>query len=266
MGRITILMSCYNCEKTIDKAVHSILSQTFEDWILFLCDDGSSDNTKGIIAEYSRKYSNKIKCFYNQENKGLTYSLNSMIDHVKSEYIARMDADDIAINTRFEKQISFLEKHQQFSFCGSWINKFDEGGIYSTSKYKEVPINKDFYWNSPFVHPTIMIRSKIIKGVSGYRDIKKTLRCEDYDLWFRLYEKGYKGYNIQESLLNYYEGRYSFNKRKFKYRLNESRIRLEGYKRLHLYPLGLIYVIKPLIIGLIPAKSLNRIKRNLYGK
>lgn len=266
MNEITILMPCYNCEKTIDKVIESILLQTYKNWILFLCDDGSSDNTKEKIREYCEKYPEKIKGFYNQENRGLTYSLNEMIKNVETKYIARMDSDDMAINTRLEKQFSFLEGNSQFSFCGSWIDKFDEDGVYCTIKYKEIPEIKDFYWNSPFAHPTIMIKTEVMMNLSGYRDIKKTLRCEDYDLWFRLYEHGYKGYNIQETLLEYYEGRYSFVKRKFRYRFNESKVRFEGYKKLKLYPLGYLYVIKPLVVGLIPGKLLNRIKRNLNNE
>lgn len=263
MNRITILMSCFNCEETIDRAINSLFSQSYPNWILFLCDDGSSDNTKEKILQYSIKYPEKIKVFLNEKNEGLTYSLNKMIKDVKTEYIARMDSDDVSIYSRLEKQISFLDSNPEFSFCGSYIDKFDENGVYCTFKYIEKPQSKDFYWNSPYAHPTVMIKTKAILEVFGYRDIEKTVRCEDYDLWFRLYEKGYKGYNIQEPLLQYYEGRNSFNKRKFKYRINECKIRFEGFKRLNLYPLGIIYVVKPLIVGVIPGRILNKLKRNL---
>lgn len=263
MNTITVIMSCYNCESSIDRSIQSILDQTYDKWMLYMCDDGSSDGTKDKLYEYANVYSNKIKVFINEQNQGLTYSLNKMLEAVETDYIIRMDADDIAMKTRFHKQFEFLEQHEEFSFCGSWVDKFDEDGVYGSVKYAEFPTKKDFYWNSPFAHPTIMIRSSVLKGMGGYRDIPKTVRCEDYDLWFRLYENNYIGYNIQEPLLEYYEGRESFVKRKFKYRINESKVRFEGYHRLHLYPKGYLYVMKPLILGLLPAKFISKVKRNL---
>lgn len=260
-NKITIIMGAYNVADTVGRAIDSLVAQTCDEWLLLICDDGSCDDTYGVIKSYEQRYPDKIHTYQNDKNHGLTYTLNFLVEKVQTEYIARMDADDVSIDDRLKKQMQFLDEHREYAFVGSSINKFDEGGIYCTCKMKEKPEKKDFLWNSPFVHPTIMIRTKSLREVGGYRDIPKTFRCEDYDLWFRLYEKGYKGFNINEVLLNYYEGQESFPKRKFIYRINEMRVRFEGYKRLNLFPIGIIYVIKPLLVGIIPIGVQKRIKK-----
>ena len=141
------------------------------------------------------------------------------------------------------------------------IMKCDEDGYFAKTIYPEEPTRKSFLWNSPFAHPTVMIRSNVIKQMNGYKDEPRTLRCEDYDLWMRIFENGYKGYNIQDPLLEYYEGRFSYSKRKFKYRIAEMRTRYSGFRALGLLPQGLPYVIKPLIVGLIPIKCMQKIKQ-----
>lgn len=261
MPKISVIMGIYNSDSAdiLKRAIDSILNQTFDDFEFIICEDGSTNNTYHIIEEL---ISNDNRCvlLQNKTNKGLTYSLNKCLSRCTGEYIARMDADDISEPNRFEKQVEFLNRNEEYAFCGSIINKFDETGIYCTLKMKEKPLKTDFFWSNPFVHPSIMIKKAALLDVKGYRDIKKTERCEDYDLWFRLYEHGYKGYNIQECLLNYYEGRDSFLKRKYKYRINEAKVRLEGYSRLNLLPKGYLYVIKPLIVGFIP----NLIKKRIW--
>lgn len=250
--RISVLMGAYNVEDTVGRAVESIIRQTNQEWCLLVCDDGSTDKTYAILEEYERKYPQLIKVYRNKQNKGLTYTLNRLIQKVNTEFIARMDADDISEKTRLDKEITFLDSHQDIALVGSSIYKFDEEGIFSTLILKKIPMKTDLYWNSPFVHPSIMIRTEVIKALQGYRDIEMTRRCEDYDLWFRLYSKGYQGYNLQEPLLYYYEGRKAYSKRKYKYRINEAKVRWNGYKINGLLPLGIIFVIKPLIVGLIP--------------
>lgn len=261
MKKVTVIMGAYNAASTAGRAIDSIVRQTYQDWLLFICDDGSSDHTQQVLKEYEKKYPEQIVVYQNKENRGLTYTLNQLIAQVETEYTARMDADDFCEAKRLIKQVEFLDSHKEYAFVGSSINKFDEDGVYEIKYYKEQPEKKDFLWNNPFVHPTIMIRTEVLKELGGYRDIKKTIRCEDYDLWFRLYERGCAGFNLQEPLLNYYEGKESFPKRRYRYRINEAKVRLEGYWRLNLLPAGWIYVLKPLFIGLIPVKVWKLLKK-----
>lgn len=254
MCKVSIIMSAYNEAKTIRRSIDSIINQSYSDWKLLVCNDGSKDETLHILREYESTFPGKVIVFDNDQNKGLTYSLNRLISVVDTDYIARMDADDICDIDRIKKQVYFLESNVEYSFVGSAINKFDDKGVFATVIFPERPTREALLWNSPFVHPSILIKTSVLKELHGYRDIKKTVRCEDYDLWFRAYASGYKGYNLQEALLNYFEGRQSYSKRKFKYRLNEARVRLEGYKINGMLLKGMLFIPKPIIVGLIPQK------------
>ncbi len=266
MARVDIIIGAYNEEKRISIALDSILNQSFEDFRLIVCDDGSIDNTFSILKDYEKRFPDKLKILNNEKNRGLTYTLNRLVKESTSEYLARMDADDISKTNRIYKQINFLDNNKEYALVGSSIEKYDDAGVFATYRYPEKPKVKDFLWNNPFAHPTIMIRTDVLKELHGYRDEISTLRCEDYDLWMRLYEKGYKGYNFQEPLVQYYEGRDSYSKRKYKYRIAEMKTRLDGYRRLGLLPKGYMYALKPMIVGLLPVKFLIKMRKAEYDK
>lgn len=261
MARVSIIMGVYNSESSLEIALESIVSQTFPDWLFIICDDGSTDTSWIILNEYKKKYPQNFFLLRNKSNHGLTYSLNRCMECVTTEYIARMDSDDISLPKRLEEQIDFLDNHQEISFVGCLADQFDENGIWGEISVQKSPVAKDFLWNNPFIHPTIVIRKSALKQVNGYRDVKITKRCEDYDLWFRLYEKKLVGYNLQKVLFQYYEGKNSYPKRKYRYRINEAAIRFQGYRKLKLFPKGLFFVLKPLIVGILPL-SFRRFIRN----
>ena len=253
--KISVIMGAYNVENTVSNAIDSIINQTFDDWIFIICDDGSSDKTFKILYDYKTKYPEKFVILRNGVNRGLTFTLNRCLEHANSDYIARMDADDISLPERFMKQVEFLDKHPEYAFVGCAIERFDESGVWKKGCIiNPTPSKECFYHSSGFVHPTIMIRSQALQDVDGYREAWFTNRCEDYDLWMRLYAKGYQGYNINEILFQYYEGKDSFPKRKYKYRIGEAVTRAKGYLSLSMYPKGFIYIFKPLVSGLLPNK------------
>ena len=261
MAKIDVILPAYNVESVIEDSIRSIFNQSFSDWRLIICDDGSTDNTAKILMDYEKKHPDKILVLFNKENKGITYTLNTMLLKTNAKYIARMDADDKSRPERFEKQLMFLEKNPEYALVGSSIIKFDENGEFGLYCYPEMPRKRDFLWNSPFAHPSIMIRREVLEHLGGYWDKKRTQRCEDYDLWMRLYAAGYKGYNIQDPVFEYYEGRNSYRKRKFQYRVAEMKTRLYGYKRVGLLPIGLVYAFKPLLVGIIPRFILMKIRK-----
>ena len=253
--RVSIIMGAYNVEKTLSRAIESILNQTYKDWEFVICDDGSSDNTFGILQQYKNQYPERFVILQNRENKGLTYTLNHCLEKVSSEYIARMDADDISLPDRLKIQVEFLDANPEYAFAGCAVERFDEGGVWKKCYLKEGSPSKEcFFKSSGFTHPTIMIRKKALDSVHNYREAWFTNRCEDYDLWMRLYANGYKGYNIDRILFQYYEGKDSFPKRKYKYRIGEAVMRAKGYASLNMYPKGLLFVLKPLVAGLLPPK------------
>ena len=114
MAKISILMGIYNCAATLPAAIDCILAQTVTDWVLILCDDGSSDHTYGIAKKYGDRYPDKIILLQNEKNMGLPYCLNRGIEIAKGTYIARMDGDDISFPKRFEKQLQYIQLYLPF--------------------------------------------------------------------------------------------------------------------------------------------------------
>lgn len=257
MPKVSVIMGIYNTNNKImvKKAIDSIINQSFSDFEFIICDDGSSDNTYEIVKEI---ISNDKRCILikNNRNMGLAYSLNNCLKIAKGEYIARMDADDISMLDRFEKQVKFLDNNPQYAIVGGNAELFNEEGAYSKRAMKEYPTKEDLLFGTIFIHPSIMMRKDILLKLNGYRAVKETSRCEDYDLWLRLYAHGYKGYNIQENIYKFREDINAFKRRKYKYRIDEAKVRYKGFKNLKLFPKGYIYVIKPLIVGLIPQNIL----------
>ena len=118
-------MGMYNCEDTLTEAIDSILNQTFDDWELILCDDGSSDATLQVASLYSKKYE-KIKIYRNDRNMGLNYTLNKCLQYAQGLYIARMDSDDISLPDRFEKEVNFLDNNNEYAIVSTRMIYFDE--------------------------------------------------------------------------------------------------------------------------------------------
>ena len=253
MPKISVLMGVYNCEDTIEKSIQSIIAQTYDDWEFIICDDCSCDDTSAIIEKYVKKDS-RIYLIRNDKNQGLSYSLNQCLKHAKGEYCARMDGDDVCDETRFEKQVRFLDEHKEYGFVSTTMFRYDEEGIYQVPQDEESysPTNKDFIKGSPFCHAPVMMRMEAYKKVDGYRDIDRTRGVEDYDLWFRLYAKGIKGYILAEPLYGMFDGRGAAKRRTFRRRLNEAWVRWNGYKLLHIPIIYRVYVLKPIVIGMIP--------------
>ena len=126
----------------------------------------------------------------------------------------------------------------------------------------ELPSDKDYLPFSPFIHPTVMYRRKLFEKNEGYHVSPETLRCEDYEIFMRLHQLGYQGYNIQQYLFAYREDKQSFQKRRFHFRINEAKLRYRNFKAMHLlFPLGWLYVIRPVVGGLIPPGIVALLKR-----
>ena len=260
---VSIIMGIYNTKKKefLEKSLNSILNQTYNNYELIICDDGSTNEcmkwAKEICAGDKR-----VVFIKNEKNEGLAYTLNQCLEIAKGEYIARMDDDDESALNRLERQINFLKNHKEVDLVSSNINLFDDTGIYGEEKYPEYITKEDFLFNSPIVHPAIMARKKAFDIVGGYRNINMTIRVEDYDLFMRMFAKKVNMYVIQENLLYYRADRENTRRRKkYRYRINEAKVRYFGFKMLDLLPKGYIYILKPLILGLIPIDIIRKIKR-----
>ena len=255
MGRkISVIMGLYNCESTIDEAVKSILQQTYKDFEIIMCDDGSGDGTYAAAKRISN-CNPEITLIRNEKNMGLNYTLNHCLQYAKGEYIARMDADDISLPERFEKQVDFLDNHSEYAVVSTPMIYFDENGVFGegASKGGEPDINS-FPLGTPFCHAPAMIRREALEKVQGYTVDDKYLRVEDWQLWVKMYAAGYKGYNLSEALYKMRDDRAAANRRKFKYRINEARVSIYSVNELQLPKWMYIYSCRPILVGLIPQK------------
>ncbi|MGG1593052.1 glycosyltransferase family 2 protein [Terribacillus saccharophilus] len=198
--KITVLMSAYNSEKTIVLALESILSQTFEDFEIIIVNDGSTDKTLEIISSYKDK---RIRIINNESNYGLIHSLNLGIKKANGDYVARMDADDIANPDRLLKQLNILEKQKDIDIVSSNVRMFSDKFKFikknTVSSASLEKLRTELLFQNRIFHPTVMIRSSLLKG---YNYLSEHLYCEDYGLWQRLI-KNHKFIIQDEILLNY---------------------------------------------------------------
>lgn len=199
---ISVVMPVYNSEKFLPSAIESILNQSYNKYEFLIFNDASSDNSKEIINNYL-KLDSRIKFYNSSVNKGYSYWLNESLKYIRSDYLVRMDADDVSDLYRFEKQYNFLKKNQEYSVVGSFIKIIDENDrLIRKSKY---PITNDGIKRhlknfSTFAHPSTMINVTYLNKIGGYRTIFEP--AEDYDLWTRLSIIS-KMHNIPQYLLNY---------------------------------------------------------------
>lgn len=184
---ISVVMSVYNGEKYVSEAIDSILNQTFTDFEFIVTNDGSTDKTPIILNKYAENDSRII--VIHQENAGLTESLNKMIAKAKGTFIARMDADDISLPERFEKQINKLLIKSVYLAVGCWFQMLDESGRSSYEiVFPDNPILLKRYFRkgiNSYAHGSVMIRKKVFDKVGFSYRFKYG---QDLDLWLRLSE------------------------------------------------------------------------------
>ena len=137
---------------------------------------------------------------------------------------------------------------------------FDDGGVWGERRPKEYPEKRDFLFGSQFMHPTILMRRQVLCGLGGYRADAITRLAEDYDLFMRLYAAGWRGCNLPEKLYAYREDQNARQRRKYRHRVEEALVRLEGYRNLGLLPEGFLWAAKPLAVGLLPPRMLEALK------
>tara|TARA_Y100001970_G_C14179279_1_gene828876 strand:+ start:775 stop:1458 length:684 start_codon:yes stop_codon:yes gene_type:complete len=193
--KVSILMSCYNSQATISKSVESILSQSYEDIELLICDDGSIDDTYKTIEEYS-KADKRISIFKNEKNIGLTKSLNFLINKSDGEFIARQDDDDISLEQRIEKQIKVIND-LNLDFVTSRAKILGTDKLIPGISFN-LPVSFVMNFKNPFIHGTLLIKKKILNDVGNYDE--RFYYAQDYKLFSDLVAKGYKYTTIKEPL------------------------------------------------------------------
>lgn len=264
--KVSIIMGVFNSqsEKKLRNSIESILNQTFKNFEFIICDDCSTKEFVKNVLDYYAQKDNRIIYIKNNENKGLAFSLNHCLKYAKGEYIARQDDDDISLPNRIEEEVKILDKNYNISIvgCNMWL--YDDNGIYGKTNLIELPQKENLLYGCPFAHPTIMLRKKALDIVGNYSIDPIIRRIEDYDLYFKLLFNGLWGINLNSKLYIYSEDYYTLQKQKFKYRIDEFKLRKKWFKKLKMFPRGIAYLFKPVISGLIPNKIRFYLKRKKF--
>lgn len=252
---VSVIMGVYNSEECVGKCIESVLRQTYEKWEFIICDDYSTDRTYEVLKKFEEK-DKRIKIIRNFQNLKLAASLNKCLEIAKGKYVARMDGDDECYSDRFAVQVDFLENNPEYAVVGSTADVTDGEKIIETRKVECIPSKKKMLYGPPYMHPTIMMRKSVYDDLKGYVVCERTKRGQDLDLWFRFYEKGYKGYNIQKPLILYHESKEDYKKRTLETTKNIMRTNIYGFRLLkfpvYYYP----FILKPLISYFLPKKLL----------
>lgn len=187
--RVSIILPTYNGAFLIERAIRSILAQSFKDLELIIVDDGSTDETASIVKKMMAT-DERIVYTKNERNSGLQKTLNIGLAQAKGEYFARIDDDDEWIDEKkLEQQISFLDENKEYVLVGT-------GAIILNKKRKEMfrylmpgedgEIRNSLLSKNCFVHSSVVLRKDSVRNIGGYDESPATLHVEDYDLWLRL--------------------------------------------------------------------------------
>ena len=201
---ITVIMSTYKeDERLLRESIESILNQTYRDFeYIIILDYPDNDVHKSVIEEYALK-DDRIHFYINETNMGLTDSLNRGLSLCHGEYIARMDADDISLPDRLERQMKYLEKNH-YDLIGGITEMINENGslLYSIKSVPTDPkkINKALRYSQCIAHPTWLGKKEVFEKNAGYRHMPL---CEDYDFTLRAVLNGFVISNLNEPVLKY---------------------------------------------------------------
>lgn len=201
--RVSVVLPVYNAEAYLESAVRSVLDQTFQDFEVLLMDDGSSDGSLGILQAFARQDSRCI--VHTRENRGLVATLNEGIGYARGELIARMDADDLCLPERFERQVAFLDQNPDCVALGTSAWLIDAEGDRIAERFLprthgEIDQAHLRGEGGAIYHPAVMIRASSVRSVGGYR--QEYRHAEDFDLFLRMAEIGTLA-NLPEVLFCY---------------------------------------------------------------
>ncbi|OGD83846.1 hypothetical protein A2572_02660 [Candidatus Collierbacteria bacterium RIFOXYD1_FULL_40_9] len=266
---VSVIIPVYNANGYLLQAVDSIQNQTYKNLEIIVIDDGSTDETPKILGTIAKK-DKRIKILTNKKNLNIASSLNRGIKLAKGKFIARMDADDIALPNRIEKQIKFLQTHPGVVILGGQCKTIDITDKVIGHKFFPV-LDKDIkdamYFENPIQHPTVIFNTNLIpKNFTWYNT--NLPPAEDYDLFFRLAQFG-KFHNLKSVVLKYrqYLGSSTFKNplNTFNVTLRVRKMATTKYGYIPSFRSKLIHRLQKLTLKLLPASFIYPLYTLLRG-
>jgi glycosyltransferase involved in cell wall biosynthesis len=207
--RVSILLPCRDAAAYLPDTIASIRAQSFQDFEIVAVDDGSTDATGALLHEWAAE-DPRVRVI-TQDHRGIVAALNRAVAASQGEILVRMDADDVAYSSRIRKQVELLDTDPELGLCGTLVRYFPRSVVQGGAQRYEVWINglvehddiaRDIFVECPVAHPTMAIRRSVLEDVGGYRDNEWP---EDYDLLFRLWQRGVRMGKVPEFLLRWRE-------------------------------------------------------------
>ena len=264
--KVSVVTTVYNGEPYFDRAVPSILEQTYKDFEWIIVNDGSSDRTQELLDESATKDS-RVRVF-NFGRLGFSRALNKAIELARGQYIVRQDFDDISYPERIEKQVVFLDTHPDIGLVGSYYMVVDEN---RGERYvREPPTEHEEIVRAmarciPFAHTLVAFRKCAWEQAGGYPEVRD---IEDLRLWIKFAARGWKLANIPEVLGAHFVHRQSYWHRNFKYAARQRElgaVQWQAIRELGLPKWMVIYPLGRLVYPYIPNYAKRFVRRVLGG-
>lgn len=263
MPVVSVLMPCYNAAETLPSALESLTRQALTDFELIAVDDGSTDETITLLRTWAADDA-RLNIF-SQAHRGIVKALNTGLNVCQADYVARMDADDLAHPDRLARQIAFLDQHPDTALVGCQVKAFPPGEVrrgfeiyleWQNSLLTDESIRREIFVESPLAHPSVMVRKNWILEVGGYQEHGWP---EDYDLWLRLYLAGARFAKLPEVLLEWREHEERLTRQDSRYSLeNFLRVKAHYLVRGPLHGRGSVLIWGAGMIGRRLSKHLQR--------
>lgn len=201
---VSVIMPIFNAQRFLEPAIHSILEQTHKNFELIIVDDGSKDESWDIVTRLG-KADARIHLIRLQKNQGISIACNTGLNVARGKYIARMDSDDVSLPDRLSRQVKFMETHPNIGVLGGGMRFMAESGKLSGISpqfFGDLAIRWNLFFESPFFHPTVILRKSLLDEYGLQYDPSYSQGAEDYELWSRLLQVT-KGENLQDIVLHY---------------------------------------------------------------
>ena len=259
--RVSVIMPAHNAEEFINVAISSILLQSFPDFELLVVDDFSSDATPQILDQITDQ---RVRPIRTKEKLGVTRSLNFGLLLARGEFIARLDADDVALPQRLQKQVAFLDGNPDYGLVGSWMQLFGDRNLVSRYPVSDDDIRMTMLFRTPFGHPSVMFRKNWDNGNLGFYD-ESYVVGQDFDLWERV-SQSWKVANLSEILTHYRMHAAQVSSRNHQQRvITDRRVTARQWERINVVPpsgtVGLVGFVRWLatVLRSFPRSSQRRV-------